>query len=243
MCSHREAFMTAGPGEEGTGHGRMRASQAERDQAIDALKAAFVHGRLTKDELEERAGQAFTARTHADLAALTADLPGEKAGPPAEAPPAAAPQPRQPVPALTRVHPSIKTGAGVLGTVAVAITATAVSLGVPAGTALALLFAVVIFTAIVSAVVAVPIAVALKLEARSRGRSGGQLPPERGPGEGGRAPRPEARWYQAEPLPPAAESDRPEPPAAESARRKAARRPGAASPKSARGYPIACASR
>jgi hypothetical protein len=221
----------------------MRASHTERDQAIDALKAAFVHGRLTKDELEERAGQAFTARTHADLAALTADLPGEKAGPPAEAPPAAAPQSRQPVPAPARVHPSIKIGAGVLGTAAVAIMATAVSQGVPPGNALALLIVVVIFAAIVSAVVAVPIAVALKLEARSRRRSGGQLPPGRGPGEAGRAPRPGARRYQAEPLPPGAESDRPKPPTAESARRKAARRPEAARPKAARGYPIACASR
>jgi hypothetical protein len=42
---------------------------------IDVLKAAFVQGRLTKDELEARAGQTFAARTHADLAALTADLP------------------------------------------------------------------------------------------------------------------------------------------------------------------------
>jgi hypothetical protein len=37
---------------------------------IGILKAAFVHGRLTKDELDTRAGQAFTARTYAELAAL-----------------------------------------------------------------------------------------------------------------------------------------------------------------------------
>ena len=39
------------------------------------LKAAFVQGRLTKAELDARAGQALAARTYADLAAITADLP------------------------------------------------------------------------------------------------------------------------------------------------------------------------
>ena len=55
--------------------GRMRASNADREQAIEVLKAAFVQGRLTKDELDLRVGQAFTARTCAELAALTADIP------------------------------------------------------------------------------------------------------------------------------------------------------------------------
>jgi hypothetical protein len=35
-------------------HGRMWASRADRDQVIDTLKAAFVEGRLPKDELDER---------------------------------------------------------------------------------------------------------------------------------------------------------------------------------------------
>ena len=39
------------------------------------LKAAFVQGRLTKDELDARAGRAFVSRTYAELAALTADIP------------------------------------------------------------------------------------------------------------------------------------------------------------------------
>ena len=57
------------------GRGRLRAGHADREQAIETLKAAFVHGQLTKDELDARAGQALAARTHADLAALTADIP------------------------------------------------------------------------------------------------------------------------------------------------------------------------
>jgi Domain of unknown function (DUF1707) len=54
--------------------GRLRASGADREQVINMLKAAFVQGRLTKDEFDARAGHALTARSHADLAALTADL-------------------------------------------------------------------------------------------------------------------------------------------------------------------------
>ncbi len=63
-----------------TGHGRFLASHADREQVVDRLKAAFVEGRLTMDELDARAGQAFAARTCADLAALTADLPAWSAG-------------------------------------------------------------------------------------------------------------------------------------------------------------------
>jgi hypothetical protein len=51
------------------------ASHADREQVIGTLKAAFVQGRVAKDELEVRAGQALAARTYAELAALTADLP------------------------------------------------------------------------------------------------------------------------------------------------------------------------
>jgi hypothetical protein len=47
---------------------------------VETLKTAFVEGRLTMDELDARAGQAFAARTSADLAALTADLPAWSAG-------------------------------------------------------------------------------------------------------------------------------------------------------------------
>jgi Domain of unknown function (DUF1707) len=69
--------MATGPGDERAagGRGHLRASHADREQVIGTLKAAFVQGRLTKDELDARAGQAFAARTYAELAALTADLP------------------------------------------------------------------------------------------------------------------------------------------------------------------------
>ncbi len=62
--------------------GRLRASHADREQVVDVLKAAFVEGRLTKDELEARAGRAFASRTYGELAALTADLPAGLIAPP-----------------------------------------------------------------------------------------------------------------------------------------------------------------
>jgi hypothetical protein len=55
----------------------MRASPADREHAIEVLKAAFVQDRLTKDELDTRVDQAFASRTYAELAALTADLPAK----------------------------------------------------------------------------------------------------------------------------------------------------------------------
>ena len=58
-----------------TGRGGFRASDADREQVIDALKVAFVQGRLSKDELDARMGQTFAVRTYGELAELTADLP------------------------------------------------------------------------------------------------------------------------------------------------------------------------
>src|SRR5216110_986159 len=51
-----EAPVAAEPGNEmaagATGRGRLRASHADREHVIAMLKAAFVQGRLTKDELD-----------------------------------------------------------------------------------------------------------------------------------------------------------------------------------------------
>ncbi len=68
-----------------TGRGHFRASDADREQVIDALKDAFVQGRLTKDELGVRAGQALASRTYAELTVITADI---LAGPIEAQPPA-----------------------------------------------------------------------------------------------------------------------------------------------------------
>src|SRR5215471_16980468 len=71
--------MTTGPGDEkaagGPGRGHFRASHADRERVIAALKAAFIQGRLTKDEFDSRVGRALGSRTYRELAALTADIP------------------------------------------------------------------------------------------------------------------------------------------------------------------------
>ena len=61
-----------------TGSGRLRASDADRERVVDTLKAAFVQGRLTKDELGRRTGQALASRTYGELTALTVDLPARR---------------------------------------------------------------------------------------------------------------------------------------------------------------------
>ncbi|QFG23394.1 DUF1707 domain-containing protein [Actinomadura sp. WMMB 499] len=55
--------------------GGLRASNAERDAVVERLREAAAEGRIELDELEARLDVALTARTHADLEPLTADLP------------------------------------------------------------------------------------------------------------------------------------------------------------------------
>jgi hypothetical protein len=66
----------------------MLASDADREQVVETLAAAFVQGRLTIDELRLRAGLALASRTYAELATMIADIP---------APPLKAPPPPRPV--------------------------------------------------------------------------------------------------------------------------------------------------
>jgi hypothetical protein len=53
----------------------MRAAGADRERAVDVLKAGFTEGRLTQEEYNDRMGRAYAARTYAELLTLTADLP------------------------------------------------------------------------------------------------------------------------------------------------------------------------
>jgi Domain of unknown function (DUF1707) len=104
--------VTAGPGGVTTAasRGYLRAAHADREQVIDTLKAAFVQGRLAKDEFDTRLGQTFAARTYADLAAVTGDIPAGPAGAgpagagPAGAGRAAVQPPCDPARALTRAE-------------------------------------------------------------------------------------------------------------------------------------------
>ena len=53
----------------------LRASRADRERVIDLLKAAFVQGRLDRDEFDARIGQAVASRTYGELAAVTDGIP------------------------------------------------------------------------------------------------------------------------------------------------------------------------
>lgn len=60
---------------------RMRAADSDRERVAGQLRSAHDEGRLTLTEYDERVGQAWAARTYAELAALTADLPQSQARP------------------------------------------------------------------------------------------------------------------------------------------------------------------
>jgi hypothetical protein len=62
------------------GHGRLRASDADRELVINRIKAAYVYGLVTKDELDARVGLTLLSRTYAELAVVTADLPARPGG-------------------------------------------------------------------------------------------------------------------------------------------------------------------
>jgi Domain of unknown function (DUF1707)/2TM domain len=64
----------------------LRASDADRERFVEALRQHHVEGRLTAEELDERTERAYAARTLGDLDALATDLP--PLPPPSPAPPA-----------------------------------------------------------------------------------------------------------------------------------------------------------
>src|SRR5918993_129846 len=75
----------------------LRASDADRERAVEMLRGHASVGRLTVEELDERCAAALRAKTFGDLDALTVDLP------PVSGAPAAAPQPVVPAVKLPRV--------------------------------------------------------------------------------------------------------------------------------------------
>ncbi len=64
-----------------SGEPPVRASDAERGQATEILRAGYAEGRLSRAELDERLGAAYAAKTRADLRDLTSDLPGATSAP------------------------------------------------------------------------------------------------------------------------------------------------------------------
>ncbi|MFJ6654983.1 DUF1707 and DUF4190 domain-containing protein [Streptomyces sp. NPDC091377] len=60
---------------QGQGVPSMLASHADRERAVDVLRAGFSEGRLQQEELEKRVARAYAARTVGELGLLVADLP------------------------------------------------------------------------------------------------------------------------------------------------------------------------
>ena len=158
---------------ERAGRGHMRAAQADREQAITVLKAAYAQGRLTKDELEVRAGRAFASRTYAELAALTADIPADSlaVGPTAAGSDAAGPAPS--TPARTMAKAACRSGVCLLAAVALA-----------EGAFLAGNFLLIVAAAFALIAMSGFLGYGI-LDAWQQRRSRGQLPP--GPSQGRRA--------------------------------------------------------
>ena len=162
-----------------SGHSRLRASHADREQVIGILKAAFVQGRLTKDEFDLRAGQAFVSRTYADLAALTADLPAGLAHAVPARPARALREPRIPRPGL------VFTVATVVYAATWPVTAFLLprsSEGEPQG-GVALIVTASLFYLLLLLMIGTPV-----LADRLNERFARQLPRRPGPGAGGQAP-------------------------------------------------------
>jgi hypothetical protein len=140
------------------GHGHLRASHVDREHVIDVLKAAFVQGRLTKDELDLRVSQTLISRTYADLATLTADLPARLIGARLWHEPAP--------PQVPPVNKPLLWGAYAVLVAAVG----SMVLAFPAGSLLLLT------AGVLAVLIAAPVAGALTLDSWREDRSGGQLP-------------------------------------------------------------------
>jgi uncharacterized protein DUF1707 len=200
--------MMPGPEGEMAAHaadrGRLRASHADRNRVVDVLKAAFIEGRLTKDELDARLSQTLAARTYADLAALTADIP-PGTGLARHPGPDLAPEPRS---THWVTHQAVKSGAATIGGLMLAISVLGIVAGQPAiGVAIAAF--VMILAAFAAALVGSLVGATLMLEnRRRRKRSSGQSPTR--PGSGASGDQASQRPPSAGPFPfPSRDPDKP----------------------------------
>lgn len=113
------------------GHGHLRASDSDRAHVIDTLKAAYVHGLVTKEEFDARVSQTFASRTHAELALVTFDLPVGLVA--AQQPPSPAPGAQRMRLGLSRASLPVRTAAWLMCLGAVLTLADAVAVLVTLG--------------------------------------------------------------------------------------------------------------
>ncbi len=60
----------------------MRASDSDREAVVEELRRHHAEGRLAVDELQERVGTAYQAKTVGELASVVGDLPAPPPPPP-----------------------------------------------------------------------------------------------------------------------------------------------------------------
>jgi hypothetical protein len=149
---------------EGQERSEFRASHADRERVIGTIKAAFVQGRLTEDELDARVGQVYASQTYAELAAVTADIP---------AAPARAESTRDPWRA-TKIAWRIEYAIFLPGIVAVLL--------LPGGPHTSVATVVILITVVY--LIFWILGVSLMIGSRPAKRPGGQLPPPSAPGIG-----------------------------------------------------------
>jgi hypothetical protein len=173
-----------------SGRGRLRASHDDREHVVGTLKAAYVHGLVTKDEFDARVSQTFASRTYAELALITADIPAGLA---------AALPPLRPGPAKANPPADANLTSGeraIIGTGLLAALALVVALlaGGPVGGLLAL-------GGLGSAFVSAFLIGAQVHSSRRNRRSGGHLPPQQATRSGPEAGRQAASASPAQQLP------------------------------------------
>lgn len=190
----------------GDDRGRLRASHADRERVIGTLRAAYVYGLVTKDEFDERVSQTFAARTYAELAVITADIPSGLAP---------APPPLRPAPASASAPVTARVIAGdrpIIATAVVAGLALVASVFVSplagpeasvAGALAALLFVGGAGSAFVSLFL-----LGIRMRSQRTQRPGSQLPPRRGIDSGPSAAHRAIPATSAERLPHAAKPRR-----------------------------------
>jgi class 3 adenylate cyclase len=86
----------------------LRASDADRERVVAALRDHFGAGRLSDDELDDRIASAYRAKTLADLDALMLDLPSPESALPAKATARRAPATRRRTPAGGALATSVR---------------------------------------------------------------------------------------------------------------------------------------
>ncbi len=93
----------------------MLASDADRDRVVQALKDAYVLGRLTHDELDQRLAAALQARTTEEARAILADLQPRPLAPPPPIPVPQAALVQQGLAPYVNWWPAVLVGVVVLG--------------------------------------------------------------------------------------------------------------------------------